>query len=188
MAEEEDLDLDVEAEGGAAGGGGKKWIIIGAIALVVILGGAAAAFFLLSGGDEPPPAAEVATVEGAEAAAPSTAAAPAAGAAKGPMQYLPMEPAFVVNFSADYDVRFMQISMQAGDRDSAVLDNVRNNLPAIRHAIVTLLQGRNPEELNTTEGAEKLREDVVNATRNVLKELTGDGRLETIYFTSFVMQ
>lgn len=183
MAEEEDLDLDVEAE--ASSGGGKKWIIIGAIVLVVLLAGGAAAFFLMSGGEEP--VAEQATQDGASEPAAESAAAPEAVTA-GPMQYFPMEPPFVVNFSADYDIRFMQISMQAADRDSAVLERVKENLPAIRNAVVMLLRGKDPEQLNTREGTEQLRQQVIEETRKVLKELTGNGQLETIYFTSFVMQ
>ena len=43
-------------------------------------------------------------------------------------------------------------------------------------------------EISVQQRLEQLRQDIVQEARKVLKELTGSDQLETIYFTSFVMQ
>jgi len=177
----DDLDLDVED---APKGGGKKLLLFGIIGGVVLIGALVAVLFfagILGGGDEP------ATAEG-EGAEAGPAEEEAAAAAAGPVIYQPLEPPFVVNFSADSDVRFMQITLQVADRRQAVIDAVKEHSPAIRNALVLLFSSQDPEVLNTREGKENLRQQALEEIRKVLKEQTGKGELENLYFTSFVMQ
>ena len=107
---------------------------------------------------------------------------------KAPLLYQPVEPPFVVSFSTDADVRFMQIKLQVADRDPAVIERVKNNLPAIRNSLILLFSSQKPAELMTRKGKEKLRQAALAEVRKVLEEQTGDGTLENLYFTSFVMQ
>ena len=86
------------------------------------------------------------------------------------------------------DVRFMQISIQVADRDPAVIERIKEHNPAIRNGLVMLFSSQDPEVLNTREGKEQLRQDALEEVRSVLEQMTGRGRLENLYFTSFVMQ
>ncbi len=177
MAADDDLDLDVE--GGGKSGGSKMMIIIIAVVVLLLISGGAT-FFLMSGGDKP--AAE-AGAEGEEAAAEEPAIP--AGA---PMGYFPMSPAFVVNFSGDSDIRFLQVDVQVGSRDPAMLELVREHSPAVRNSLVILFSSQNPEDLESREGKEKLRADVLEEIKKILKEVSGRDAIENVYFTSFVMQ
>ncbi|RMG27746.1 MAG: flagellar basal body protein FliL [Gammaproteobacteria bacterium] len=107
---------------------------------------------------------------------------------RAPLLYQPVEPPFVVSFSTDSDVRFMQIKLQVADRDPAVIERVKNNLPAIRNSLILLFSSQKPEALMTREGKEKLRKAALEEVRKVLREQTGEGTLENLFFTSFVMQ
>ena len=105
-----------------------------------------------------------------------------------PQIYHPLEPAFVVNFNDESDVRFLQITLQIATRDPAVIEQVKEHAPAIRNNLVMLFSNQDPAVLNTREGKETLRTQTLEEVRNVLEEQTGEGGVENVYFTSFVMQ
>ncbi|RRQ20907.1 flagellar basal body-associated FliL family protein [Thiohalobacter thiocyanaticus] len=180
---EEDLDLDVDTTETASGGGLK--IVIIAVVVVLLLSSALLAGLYFTGvlgggagqgGDQ---------AAGADGAPSAQASAPASG---GPIIYQPLEPPFVVNFGREADVRFMQITIQVADRDPQVIERIKEHSPAIRNGLVMLFSSQDPELLNTREGKEQLRQDALNEVRSVLERMTGQGRLEDLYFTSFVMQ
>ena len=104
------------------------------------------------------------------------------------MQYYPLPPAFVVNFSGDYEVRFLQVDLQVGTRDPAMLDMLKEHSPALRNNLVILFSSQNPDQLGTREGKEKLRSQVLAEVKKVMKESAGNDNIEAVYFTSFVMQ
>lgn len=182
---EEDLDLDVDTAQAKAAGGGLKLAIIAIVAVLLLSSTVLAGLYFMGmlGGAEKPAAEQQAAAEGE---APIEAEAPVDTGA--PLIYQPLEPPFVVNFGREADVRFMQITIQVADRDPAVIEQVKEHNPAIRNGLVMLFSSQQPEVLNTREGKEQLRQDALQEVRRVLREMTGRGRLENLYFTSFVMQ
>jgi len=173
MPDQDDLELDVAA---ASGKGKKKWVLWAVLALLLI-GGAVAATLLLTGNlgvsSDKPAAAD----KGAQAKAPAK-----------PALYLPLSPAFVVNFEDQSDVRFLQVEVQVMAREQSVLDAVQQNMPVVRNNILLLLSGQKYEVVSTRKGKEKLRTDILNTVNKVLQDTGSSGRIEAVYFTSFVMQ
>jgi flagellar FliL protein len=51
-----------------------------------------------------------------------------------------------------------------------------------------LYSNQDPATLNSREGKEMLRTQTLEEVRKVLEEQTGEGGVENVYFTSFVMQ
>jgi len=181
MAKEE-LDLDVEEGAVKKEQSGKMILVLVAVLVVVLLGGATVAtlyFTGVIGGKE-----EVASAEGDESGEEQAEAE----APKQPQVYHPLDPAFVVNFGEDSDVRFMQIKLQVAARDPVVIDRIREHTPAIRNNLVMLYSNQDPATLNTREGKETLRAQTLEEVQKVLEEQTGEGGVENVYFTSFVMQ
>ena len=176
----EDLDLDIEAVTPAKKSGTMKWILIGMLVLS-LLGGATFGVLYFSG---------VIGGSAAEAVAePSTAGDKnAKNAKKGPQIYLPMDPAFVVNFDAAASVRFMQVTLQVAARDPAIIESVKEHTPAIRNGLVMLYSSQDPVALNTRAGKEALLQESLDEINRVLKQQTGSAGVENVYFTSFVMQ
>jgi flagellar FliL protein len=107
---------------------------------------------------------------------------------KAPLNYVPMDPPFVVNFNADTDIRFLQITVEVGTRNPDVVELVKEHRPAIRNSLVMLFGNQDPYTLNTREGKEKLRSDTLAEIQKVMEEETGDTAVENVFFTSFVMQ
>lgn len=181
MAKEE-LDLDVEEGAVKKEKSGKMMLVLVAVLVVVLLGGATVATLFFTGvigGKE-----EVASTEGGEAGDEVAEAEEP----RAPQVYYPLEPPFVVNFGEDSDVRFMQIKLQVATRDPAVIDRIKEHSPAIRNNLVMLYSNQDPSTLNTREGKETLRTQTLAEVQKVLEEQTGEGGVENVYFTSFVMQ
>ncbi|HFD80874.1 MAG TPA: hypothetical protein ENK05_10880 [Gammaproteobacteria bacterium] len=184
MAQQDDLDLDVEG-GSAPKSKSKLFIIIGVV--VLLLGASAAATLVLTGalsGDEEEVAA--AQDEGKGKAADKKKAKKSAN--KAPLNYVPLDPPFVVNFSADTDIRFLQVTVEVGTRDPDAVDKIKEQRPAIRNNLVMLFSSQDPYELNTREGKEKLRAQALAEIQKVMKAETGSPGVESVFFTSFVMQ
>lgn len=167
MAKRDELNLDVETP--PAKGGKMKLILIVVLALVLGGGIAGGVLFFLMGG-EPREA-----VEAGPAVLP-------------PPIYKSLEPALVVNFQGPGRIRYVQVGVVMSARDPRVMDAVDAHMPVIRNNLIMLLSGKTYEELNTREGKEQAREEVLDTIRRVLEERTGEAGIESVYFTSFVMQ
>jgi len=103
--------------------------------------------------------------------------------------YYKFDPAFVVNFGSDGNTRYLQITLEAMSREQSVIDEIKNNEPAIRNDLVLLYSAQQPEALLAPEGKEKLRAATLDAVR---KTIAAEGAkpeaVEAVYFTSFVIQ
>lgn len=116
---------------------------------------------------------------------------PAAAAASGKAAaiYYKFDPAFVVNFGSEGNARYLQITLEAMSREQSVIDEIKNNEPAIRNDLVLLYSAQQPEALLAPEGKEKLRAATLDAVR---KTIAAEGAkpeaVEAVYFTSFVIQ
>lgn len=141
-----------------------RWVLI-AVAVVAI--GAGGAFFFTS-----------------------RSHAPAAAQAKpAPAIYYALDPAFVVNFEAEQLVRFLQVTIELMSRDAATVDFIKQHDPVIRNDLLLLLSNQQYTALATSQGKEQLRKRALEAVRAVAtREGADPGKIEAVYFTSFVMQ
>ena len=182
MADEE-LEEATEAEEGETKGGGSKKlvIIVVAVVLLLVLGGGGAWFFM--SGDDSEGSAEVDTEvldqEGGEVdAAPS----------RGTPIYVPLHPAFVVNFENQEKVSFLQVDIQVMTFNSAVETALKMHMPIVRNELLLLLGGKQYHEINTREGKRNLSQEAIREIQRVLDEAGQPSDIEALYFTSFVMQ
>ena len=105
-----------------------------------------------------------------------------------PAIYLPLDPPFLVNFDGQGRARYLQISMNVMARNQTVIEQVEHHMPIIRNTLVLLFSGQSLENVNTLEGKENLREKVLYAIQDILKDETGSPGIEAVYFTNFVIQ
>jgi flagellar FliL protein len=160
-------------------------IIIAAV--VVLGGGGAGAWFALK-----PKAAAGAAASAAAAAAPEKEKAEPAekpGAKKGPPSFYKFDPAFVVNFGGEGSARYLQVTVEAMSRDSAIIDELKIDEPAVRNDLVMLFSSQDNATLMSADGKDKLRAATLDAIRKVLNaEGIKGNKIEAVYFTSFVIQ
>jgi flagellar FliL protein len=166
----DDLNLGVEE----ATGSKKKIIIMGlAAVLLLVTGGGAAYFFLLP--DDRPKAAEQSEAEQTEQIASSE-----------PALYHPLDPRFVVNLEGRPSL--LQAEMQVMTRDPDLIEFLEQNNPLIRDRLLSLLMAQRGDQLKQRSGKEALQSQLLEEIHAVLSEQEVPGKLEAIYFTSFVMQ
>lgn len=153
-----------------SGGGKKKIIIIAVVALLAIGGGAA---FMLAGGEQ-------AVAADGEAAA---------EVEKAEAIYIPLDPAFVVNFQDKNNrTKFLKAELNVVTHEEDVPDAIAKHMPAIRNNLILLFSRQLYEELMPHEGKETLRAEALAEVQSVLKAQTGSDGVEDLFFTSFVMQ
>ncbi|MCP4089724.1 MAG: flagellar biosynthesis protein FliL [Gammaproteobacteria bacterium] len=185
MAEEEvdeDLDLGEEQQGGSK----KKLIIIAGAAVLVLLLGGGAAWFFMSGDEEAAP--ESAETEQADGDEKDTDADKDGGKEQGPALYRSLDPVFVVNLPPDSGAKMMQIGVNLMMRSPKLLEFVKLNDPMIRHQLLNLFSVQDAKALRKRSGKEKLQGEALEAIQKIVKEQGGPGKVEAVYFTSFVMQ
>jgi flagellar FliL protein len=105
-----------------------------------------------------------------------------------PAIYLPIDPAFVVNFASQGKARFLQVTVEVMTRDPLMPDQVKLHMPVIRNNLMLLFSSQSYDGVSTLEGKETLREEALEVVQQILEEETGDPGVEAVYFTSFVMQ
>jgi flagellar FliL protein len=125
------------------------------------------------------------------------------GGTTGKVNYLPLEPAFVVNIQDNNSLRFMQVGIDLMTMDAEVVAAVQKHIAPIRHELLMLFSSRDISEVLTTEAREKLRQEALTKIQGVLehyadisasKKVKGeDGKefpssVQEVLFTSFVIQ
>lgn len=105
-----------------------------------------------------------------------------------PAIYLPVDPAFVVNFASQGKARFLQVTVEVMTRDPAMPDQIKLHMPVIRNNLMLLFSSQSYDGVSTLDGKESLREEALEVVQQILEEETGDPGVEAVYFTSFVMQ
>ena len=166
--EAEDLDLGEEKSGKS------KLIIIITVVAVLLIGAGVAAFFLLSGDEE---AVESETAEQTE---------DDADAAKGPVQYLALDPPFVVTLPGRPSLLQVGVSVRFSSAELEAF--VKHNDPMIRHNLLNLLSTVDAEALKQRSAKESLQQGMLDELNRILKELQAPAQVEALFFTSFVMQ
>ena len=106
-----------------------------------------------------------------------------------PALYVALDPPFVVNFEADQQVRFLQVTAQLMSRDPATIELLKSNDPVVRNDLLMLFGGQKYAVVSTREGKEALRTQTLAAVRKIVAAAGGrPEKVEAVYFTSFDMQ
>jgi len=178
--------------------GPMKLVIVGAVALFLAVLGAQVAAPLLTkmiAGD-PSGAKKAANAESGDEQQLALADTPPAADDKAdakpiePALYAPLDPPFVVSFAEKGgDTRFVQLTLQAMARNEKAIDAIKTHAPAIRNAFLFVISAHKVDELETLEGKEKLRGEMLKSANEVMEKNTGKAdAIEELYFTSLVIQ
>lgn len=170
----------------------KKMFMFIGIGVLLVLVSVGATFFIVSkmmAGK---------TAEGGE-----SKSSEAAEVHEAPPIYLPLKPNFTVNYDVAGRQRFLQADIALMYRDPAVAKLLEEHMPAIRNSLVMTLSNQTFDELQTSEGKEKLRAAALEVVQEIIsKEAEAaaahakdkkdahatDANVEQLLFTQFIMQ
>lgn len=161
----DDLDLGEEKKGGK-----KKLILMIVGALLLFVGGGGAVYFLVAPSGEQ-------TAEG-EAAEQEVVKAPAI--------YHKFDPAFVVNLEGKPGL--MQVGIEVRVRDPLLDEFLTHNDPMIRDRILNVLGAQEGSKLRDRASKEALQGQLLAEIQKIVKDNEGPAEVESLYFTSFVLQ
>jgi flagellar FliL protein len=166
----------------ATGSGAKKplFIVLGALVLV---GGSIGATLFLTGALR-----QDAAAENPPAAAHASGGQPAPSLSRQPPLYQALDPPLLVNYEDQGLLRYLQVGITVMARDPMVIEATLNNLPRIRNDLILLFADQKQETLASRQGKEELRLQALEQIQAILNREIGHPGIETLYFTTFVMQ
>jgi flagellar protein FliL len=102
--------------------------------------------------------------------------------------YMKLEPPFITNYGVEKGrLRFMKVDVtlriELGGESPVV-----HHMPAIRHELVMLLSRQTPDSVASMEGKELMRQEALEAVRNVIVAEEGEQKVADLLFNSFVVQ
>lgn len=105
-----------------------------------------------------------------------------------PAIYLPLKPAFVVNYGGKGSLRYLKTEMSVRLASADVANSVRHHLPYIRNNLVMLFARQTEETINSQEGRELMRQDALAEIQKVVLEEDGKEGVLDVYFNTFIVQ
>ncbi len=105
-----------------------------------------------------------------------------------PANYLPLDPALVVNIQDEGKSQYLQASLQLMTRNAEVFEAAKLHAPAIRSALIMLFSTVPYGSLSTLEGKQDLQDSARERIDEVLLELAGVEGIDAVYLTSMVFQ
>ena len=171
-------DGDNSAEESQKGGGGKKIILLAIMALVLIgasVGGTVAVLSMTK--EEPPPMEETDMEDEGEEQLPDS-----------PAIYYPLKPEYIVNIDARGRRRYLRLDITVLTREDDVIPELETHRAAIDNAINLISGGQIFEEIQTPEGKEFLRVQLLTELQTIMEKEIGKPGIEQVLFTNFVMQ
>lgn len=105
-----------------------------------------------------------------------------------PAIYLPLKPAFVVNYGGKGPLRYLKTELAVRLASTDVANSVRHHMPWIRNNLVMLFARMTEETINSQEGREQLRQDALAEIRRIIKEEDGIEGVVDVYFNTFIVQ
>ncbi|QCI28345.1 flagellar basal body-associated protein FliL [Caminibacter pacificus] len=174
MAEEKE-NKEVEEKEEKSGSGNKLLliVIIVLLLLLLIIGGLVA-YFLLSGNDEQADQPQQQQkIEKKKKVSDMTEIGP----------IYPLDK-FVVNLVSTNADRYLKCKIDLELDSPELQQEIDKKLPAIRDLIIRILSSKTVEEIQTSKGKEKLKEEI----KRKINEILTTGEVRNVYFTEFVIQ
>ena len=106
------------------------------------------------------------------------------------IRYIELKPTFVTNFGVSdrghmrYVKADVTVSVTSRDAEYAA----RYHLPAIRDKLVLLLARQDESTISSSMGRETIKAEALSELRDLLETEEGDGFIDDLMFTNFVVQ
>lgn len=157
----------------------KMKLMIGGGALLLVLIAVGATLFLtggIGGGGQP-------TEGGTQAAEPVQVVNRFNDA-----QYFSIKPEFLGHFGGRERPRYLQVEVSVSTFDPLVIPALQQHMPVIRDRLTSLFSNRDRVQMQTQEGKDQLREEVLELIQEVMIERFGNKGVEEVFFNKFILE
>jgi flagellar FliL protein len=104
-----------------------------------------------------------------------------------PPVFVSLEP-FTVNLQPEYSDQHLQTNLTLKVDDAAATDLIKLRMPEVRNRILLLLSSKTASEIATVEGKKKLASELAAEINQPFAEGSKGQSVESVLFTSFVIQ
>ncbi len=106
------------------------------------------------------------------------------------VRYVPLQPAFVVNFGLAEHGHLMylkaDVSIRVGSREAELA--AREHMPALRNVLVMLLSRQDEASVSTGTGRDAIRMQALEELNRILHAEAGQAYIDDLMFTNFIVQ
>ena len=102
--------------------------------------------------------------------------------------YIPLKPAFVVNYGGPGRLKYIKADISLRLQDSTAANSVRHHMPYIRNNLMMLFSAQTDESISSQDGKEALRQEALAAVREVIKQEDQTEGIVDLYFNAFLIQ
>ncbi|MGQ9658847.1 MAG: flagellar basal body-associated FliL family protein [Thermochromatium sp.] len=100
--------------------------------------------------------------------------------------YMALEPPLIVNLAKPRS--YLKLSMQFYIETQTDADLITLHMPRLRDRMISLLGGRDGEQITSAEAREQLRIELLDSLRKTMMEYSGRPAISAVYFTDFIVQ
>ena len=108
--------------------------------------------------------------------------------AASPAIYLPIKPAFVVNYGGKGRLKYIKTELSVRLENTEAANSVRHHLPLIRNNLVMLFSSQTDQSIGSQDGQEALRQDILHEIQRIVSEEDGIDGVKDVFFTTFFVQ
>lgn len=105
-----------------------------------------------------------------------------------PAIYYPLKPEYILNIDARGRRRYLRLDLTVLTRDEDVIAAIELHRPTVDNVVNLIAGGQIFEEIQTAEGKELLRLQLLQELQAVFEKEIGKPGIEQVLFTNFVMQ
>ncbi len=102
--------------------------------------------------------------------------------------YIPLKPAFVVNYGGQGRLRYLKADVSVRLDNAAAANSVLHHMPYLRNNLVMLFSAQSEESLKSQEGKEALRQEALREVRELLMNEDQQAGVVDLYFNSLIVQ
>lgn len=102
--------------------------------------------------------------------------------------YVPVKPAFIVNYGGPGKLKYMKLELSLRVLDTNSSNAARHHMPLIRDYLVKLFSRQSDADIETSEGKERLRQAALKGVQDLLLSEDGEQGVSNLYFNNFVVQ
>jgi len=102
--------------------------------------------------------------------------------------YIPVKPAFVVNYGGPGKLKYIKLEVSLRAKDTVSSNAIRHHMPLIRDYLVREFSQLSDIDVDTQQGKEAVRVAALAGVKALLQEEDGEEGVNGLYFNNFVVQ
>lgn len=102
--------------------------------------------------------------------------------------YVPVKPAFVVNYGEPGRLKYLKLEISLRVKDTPASNSVRHHMPLIRDFLVREFSNLTDEDVDTQTGKESVRVSALEGLQALILEEDGEQGITDLFFNTFVVQ